>query len=150
MKITQRQLKRIIREEYTNLSRRGLIREFGPPTKEDLEDYEYDESGAKQEFSEDVQKAVQATKKHLQQRMDKNLKFVEYTLNDMFQRLAKGGDEYLEEDDYKGGYRYSAGSVFQEKDTPFKLTEINWMSTRFIEEIADSYGISVSWSYSWD
>ena len=29
MRLTKRQLKRIIREEYTRLKRRGLIREFG-------------------------------------------------------------------------------------------------------------------------
>lgn len=29
MKITKRQLKRIIREEYSKLKRKGLIREYG-------------------------------------------------------------------------------------------------------------------------
>ena len=31
MKLSKRQLKRIIREEYTRLRRRGLLREYGPP-----------------------------------------------------------------------------------------------------------------------
>ena len=30
MRLTKRQLKRIIREEYTRLKRKGLIREMGP------------------------------------------------------------------------------------------------------------------------
>jgi len=37
MKITKRQLKRIIREEYSRLKRRGLIREFGADQLSDEE-----------------------------------------------------------------------------------------------------------------
>ena len=41
MKITKSQLKRIIREEYSNLKRRGLIREMaGGPVTVTFEDYE--------------------------------------------------------------------------------------------------------------
>ena len=44
MKITKRQLKRIIREEYSRLRRRGLIREMAAATGKDVtvtfEDYE--------------------------------------------------------------------------------------------------------------
>ena len=35
MKLSKRQLKRIIREEYTRLKRRGLIREMVDPTEVD-------------------------------------------------------------------------------------------------------------------
>lgn len=148
MRLTKRQLKRIIREEYSNLKRGRLIREFGPPTAEDLADYEYDQSGKSARFSAEVQKAVQATKSHLQQRMDRNLKFVEFTLNDMFQRLSQVTDEYLEE--WDGKIIYNAGRMFEDNPTPFKLTEINNMTTRFIEKVANEHGVTISWSYSWD
>ena len=40
MKITKRQLKRIIREEYSRLKRKGLIREFGSELADEEDDIE--------------------------------------------------------------------------------------------------------------
>ena len=43
MRLTKGQLKRIIREEYSRLKRRGLIREFGPVPGGEMDDFDFDE-----------------------------------------------------------------------------------------------------------
>ena len=148
MRLTKRQLKTIIREEYSRLKRRGLIVEMGPVSAEDMADFEYDESGAAEEYSSEVQKAVSEAKNFLQKRQARNLEFIEFMLNDFFMRLSRGCDEFLGE--FYGRDSYEAGKVLEETDTPFKLTEINRYDTRHIKKVVEKHGFDCSWSFSWE
>jgi len=148
MKLTKRQLKRIIREEHSKLRRRGLLREFGPASAEDMADFEYDESGAAERNKGVVQKAMQEVKAELEKRQKRNVQFIQFVMNDLLKRMSRGEDEYYYEDD--GRMYYRVGRVLQDTDTPFKLTEIDNFLTWVIDRFCDDNDIRCSWSYSWE
>ena len=129
MRLTKGQLKRIIREEYSYASRRGLIHE----------------SAGGGNHSAEIQRAVSELQVMLEQRKERNLEFVEFMLNDFFTRLENlGDDDYFLDDTY-----YRAGKVLERTDTPFELTEVDNFLTRPIDKVVDQYGLTISWMYSW-
>lgn len=140
MRLTKRQLKRIIREEYSRAKRRGILMEFGPVSAEDRAEFEYEPAG---EHSAEIQKAVSEAKAMLEKKQARNLKFIEFMLNDFFMRLSRGGDEFLDE------YGYAAGRVLEKTDTPFNLTEVDHYDHRQIEKVVRKHGYDCSWYYSW-
>ena len=150
MRLTKRQLKQIIREEYSNLHRTGLLREFGPASAEDLADFEYEKSGTAKNHSSEIQAAVSETKAFIQSRLARNIEFIEFMLNDFFMRLSQGADGEFLEDDEEWGKIYYAGRVLEDTKTPFKLTEVDHFLTRHLEKAIQNHGFGCNWGYSWD
>jgi hypothetical protein len=148
MRLTKGQLKRIIREEHSKLRRRGLLREFGPASAEDMADFEYDESGAAERNKGTVQKMMKAVEAELEKRKKRNVQFIQFAMNDLLKRMSRGYDEYLEKDDDK--IYYNIGSVLQNTDTPFSLSEVDRFITSPIRDFCNDNDITISWSYSWD
>ena len=130
MKLSKRQLKRIIREEYSRINRRRLI----------------SEAGEGENHSAEIQQAVSELRSKLEQRKERNLEFVEFMLNDFFMRLENLGED---DGEFMDDTYYRPGKVLEYTDTPFDLTEVDMFLTRPIDKVVDQYGLTISWNYSW-
>jgi hypothetical protein len=155
MRLTKRQLKRIIREEYSRLKRRGLIRE----NSSDDEYAAYEKannrrkafpkkntwSGKTLADLERMLKKPMTDRDGNSYRIDKkSFKAYMYLANDMLDRIEAGGDEYCEWDEFGGiaGWGYYAGYVERDFMGKFlKYDELNLAWSGEFNEWAETHDV---------